>query len=243
MKLLLVVILLALAAATAQAEAFNHRRAQRFVVDRLESGRFGELADQAFDAMFNRAAEELRERGHDEAADELVGDWERFYRGVLSGERATPMDTGDHFPFSEWVQTQYAKLEALLGVQVMEFTHLRDIWSMNFAIPVVFDPHQDSEWCAEYEAEWDDGCAKELERHFAGTHWVRGAADDLGATAYRHGGFAGIVAYWAVWGACTAATWGAGVFGVCGPAGTLAQITTERFIAPPISARLWASRN
>lgn len=234
-------LLLALAA-PAQAEVFNHRPAQRMVEDKLESGRIAELADEAFDAMFARAALELRERGHDAEADQLQAEWTGTYRGTL-GARAAPEDVGDHAPFSEWLQTQYAMLEALLGVEVMDFTHLRDIWVANFTLPVIFDPNQSSEWCAEYEAEWDDGCAKEYERHAAGTHWVPGAGDDDGATAYRHGGLFGVFAYWATYGACTAATWGAGVFGVCGAAGSVVQIGVERWVAPPVAARIWESRN
>lgn len=238
-------VLLGVAAArgcNADAATFNHRPVQREVTDGLENGHFGELADNAFDAMFTRAAHELRIRGHETEADDLIGEWEAHYKGLLSG-RQMPEDTGDHFPLSEWVQTQYAKLEALLGVEVMDATHLRDIWVLNFTIPVVFAPHQDAEWCVEYVAEWDDGCEKELERHFAGTHWVRGADGDQGATAYRHSGFAGVVTYWAVLAACEAALWGTDGTLACGAASSLAQIAVERYVAPPVAARLWESRN
>lgn len=221
------------------AAVFNHEPAKHRVIAMLKHEQLGELADSAFDAMFKRADKELRKRGFDADADLMTGEWERTYHGALA---TTSWDTGDHAPISEWIQVQYQKLEDRLGVNVMEMTRLRDIWVLNFTIPVTFDPHQDSVWCAEQLANYpDDLCSKEYERHFAGTHWVPGEDDN--ATAYRHGGFAGVVTYWVVFGICEASVWGSDATFLCGPAGTLAQIAVERYVAPKVSAKIWESKN
>lgn len=217
------------------AAVFDAAFAEVRVTRALQREQFLETAVEAFDAMFALAGDELRKLGRVGEASTLEAGW-REQRRLVFRE-----DVGDHWPASEWVAVRYRELEAVFGVEFMEFSHLRDIWVLNHGLPVVLEPEHDARWCEEYEAEWTDGCGKEYERHLAGTRWVRG--DDPGATAYLHGGVAGVVTYWSVWAACEAATWGGGSFWVCSPAATLAQIAVERYVAPPLAARVWERQN
>lgn len=216
----------------APAKEFNHRPVRQRVVKELNEGNFVALADQSFDAMFERAQVELRKKGETQMADQLASEWNSFGRDLLQMSSLT--DVGDHDPFSEWVALWYAKLEAKLGVQIMELTHLRDIWVMNFTIPVVFHPAESSKWCVELKG---DDCADEYRRHFAGTKWQR--KPDPKADDVQHHGFAPVVTYWATWTACQLA---GGSF-ACGPAGTAAEFIMERYFAPNISDRIFVRVN
>jgi hypothetical protein len=204
----------------------------------LESDELPEAATQAFDAMFHVAQQELRDHGHGELALQLGGEWQRK-RFDLAGGRLG--DTGDHQPFSQWVAQWYAVLEAALGEPLMEATHLRDIWVLNFSIPVVFNREAVNGWCVDDLAlHPSDKCIAEYRRHFVGTKY---AGNDPFATAILHHGFAGVVTYWLIWAGCEGATWGGGWFVICTPLGDVGEYVMEKFFAPKISDRLYLRTN
>ncbi len=226
-------------ATTSKTETFDHKPMQAEVTRRLEMGDTRALATESFDAMFAVAAKELVKAGYQREADQLNAEWKDLYRGQMLGLDG---DVGDHTPLSQWVEDWYKKLEDLLGVQLMELLHLRDIWVLNYTVPVVFHAQAATAWCTEQLAKYpQDTCEDEYRRHFAGTRWEKGP-DPL-ATAVLHHGFAGVVTYWVVWAACEAATYGSGYGLVCSPAGDLAEIAVEKWVAPKVSDKLYVRAN
>ena len=220
--------------AFAAEKKFDSREIRKIVASNLEDGYIFKLAEDSFDAMFAKAEVELRKRNQAALATQLRTEWEDFGRELLM-QNAQLADVGDHDPFSDWIAEWYAKLEAALGIPVMEATHLRDIWVMNYTLPVVFHPQESADWCLEIAE--DDDCQQEYQRHFAGTKWQR--EDDEHADEILHHGFAGVVTYWAVYAGCSAA--GGGF--ACGVAGTGAQFVMERYFAPRISDSIFTRVN
>lgn len=240
-KLVLLFALLCSGSASADAarsEGFDARAIRQNVAAMLEEGQAPSLALVAFDEMFAEAERQLTKAGRPDEAERLAAEWEGFgqeYLMALADPELT--DVGDHSPFSEWIAVWYAQLEAVLGVQIMEMTHLRDIWVLNYTLPVVFRPHEGAAWCLDMDG---GDCEAEYRRHFAGTKWQK--RPDPDADEVQHHGFAGVVTYWAVWGGCTAATSGVGSL-FCGPAGTGAEFVMERYVAPGLSDRIYARGN
>lgn len=214
---------------------FDHRPIRASVARDLEDGKALERAESTFDAMFYKAAVELRKKDRADLAERLLAEWDGTGRALLTEAGLT--DVGDHSPFSIWVATWYAKLESVLGVRIMELTHLRDIWVINYTLPVVFRPSADSRWCLEHLDADQDDCQSEYRRHFAGTTWQR--QPDPHADDIQHHGFAGVVTYWAVWAGCQAA----GGSLACGLAGTGAEFLMERYVAPRLSDRIFLRVN
>lgn len=66
---------------------------------------------------------------------------------------------------------------------------------------------------------------------------VFACVDDVDADEYfKHfQPLTGTIAYWSVWGTCTALTFGGGWFLVCTPAGWAAENLTEKFVAPKLN--------
>lgn len=225
----------------AQAETagiFDHRPIQAQVERDLDDGKLLAKTGEAFDAMFRFAEIKLRQRGERDLAEQLDQEWLTVGSDMLVAFEAI-RDTGDHDPFSEWVAVWYARIEAVLGVNVMETTHLRDIWVLNFTLPVVFHPQADSPWCREVRP--NDNCRDEYRRHFAGTKYQRDP--DPEADKILHHGFAPVITYWAVWAGCQMATSGMGSMLICGPAGSAAEFSIERWVAPGLGYRLYDRAN
>lgn len=238
-RLKLMVIAAALAATTpVLAAPFNHVPEQRHVAQRLEAGDTKNLAAEAFDAMFSVAGTLLRDRGHGDDADQLAAEWAGTYRARFTAIQ----DAGDHKPVSEWIEGWYAKLYAVLGDRIMEMSHLKDIFVLNYTIPVVFSRSAASQWCLEdLQTHPEDTCKREYARHFVGTKYPRTVDPD--ANIVTHHGFSGVVTYWAIWTACEVATYGSGWFLVCSPAGDLGEIGIEKWVAPRASDSLYDSAN
>lgn len=221
------------------AEKFDGSRIRKSVAVELSAGHLDTEAAHAFTSMFQEAERQLKKRGKAEIGAQLMAEWNDFGAELL-GVQFT--DVGDHAPFSEWVAAWYQKLEDALGVEVMELTHLRDIWVLNYTLPVVFNPEAESKWCVEWKVQRPtDSCQAEYARHFVGTKWQR--HPDPEADKILHHGFAPVVTYWLIWAGCQAATSGMGSLLVCSPAGTAGEFVMERYVAPPISSKIFERAN
>lgn len=222
------------------AERWNAIPTRNHVIERLEAGDNRTLAADALEAIFQRSAHLLMEKGRKDVADDLLKDWHGFYLGVVLF--GPSKDMGDHKPLSQWLADAYAKIEGVLGPEVCDFFHLSDINIINFTIPVTFDPHEDATWCVEHQEKLPEAsCEPEYRRHFAGTKWQK--EDDDGATARLHFGFAPVVTYWIVFAACEAATWGTDGTLLCSPIAGLSEIAIARYVAPPVSQKIWDHYN
>lgn len=196
-----------------------------------------QIVDETLDVALREAQRQLWHAGYPDMAEQLKFEWEQTYKGSLY----RTYDEGDHAPLSAWLAVWYMALDAALGQRVMEMTHLVDIKTINFAIPVAFHPQAQSVWCKENEQTAPhDTCMAEYRRHMAGTKYTPG---DEYAGDPRHHGLCGVTAYWAVFGACEAALWGSDWTLVCGLAGDLAEAGMDKFAAPKISDTIWSRHN
>lgn len=232
-------IVACLIAFSSPAHAFNHRPAERYVRSMLDGtvSERAQVADEALDAMLREAQRHLWRAGHPDLAERLRSEWEDTYKGSLRRYN----DEGDHDPLSAWLAIWYLMLEGTLGDRAMEMTHLVDIKTFNFAIPVVFRPQAAAPWCLEQlRAHPKDTCAAEYRRHFAGTKYIH---PDLYADENTHHGLAGVTAYWITFTACEGATWGTDLGLICGLASDACEIAIDKFAAPRISDNIWTRNN
>lgn len=224
---------------------FNKQRVSDDLQWRFNQDERRELATEAFTNMFMVAARNFREADKPELADRLMSEWNGRYRAEVLGRGFVgplPEDVGDHQPYSEWIRDWYQVMEDQFGVEFMNFSRLRDIWILNFTLPVVFNPEASNQWCVTHSVQYPaDTCEKEYARHFVGTWWA-GSTDPYN-TAFKHHGFAGVISYWVVWTACEIATYGTGWFIICMPAAQFVETTIELFVAPDVSDKIYAKYN
>ncbi len=106
-------------------------------VDALEKKDFTKIAHDAFDHAIQAMVEDLRSRGDDQMANELLLKWHHseaaFYLSV--------MDLGDHAPLFPWLADYINKMADKYGTIILSLPYVKDIITLNFAIPVVFTPH------------------------------------------------------------------------------------------------------
>lgn len=221
------------------AKAFDHRPGLQY-----SKAMFGgtdqnraQVVDEALDAVIREAQRQLWKAGSPDLAEQLRFEWEGTYKGYL--ERT--YDEGDHAPLSQWLAIWYMALDASLGQRVMEMTHLVDIKTFNFAIPVAFNPHAQSLWCHEQMIDHPtDTCEAEYRRHMAGTKYT--PADPF-AEDPRHHGLCGVTTYWVVFSGCEAALWGLDWSLICGIAGDTGEVLMDKIAAPKISDKIWLRHN
>ncbi len=235
----LAVLLVLFTTSAAAVVAFNEQPVYRDLSQRLGNPKQSRpLAAEAIDGMLKFAANHLDELGKAAEADRIMKEWRTHYQFVISGALT---DAGDHLPWSDWIALVYATLESEFGVDYMEWSHLRDIWVLNFTMPVVFNPHAAETWCTEQMHDHpEDNCQREYARHFVGTKYDE--RDPLDTAALHHG-FSGVVSYWVTWAACEAVTYGGGWTLVCMPVGTLVERVIEKRIAQAASDAIWGRSN
>lgn len=178
-------------------------------------------ADQTLERMVRFAAWMLKRKGFPNEANQITSEYFTQFSGFML-DRETRRDLGDHAPLLTWLDVWYVKLEGILGPVVMRATNLEHLKILNYAIPVVFNP------TGKDNDTWN---IDEYRAHFAGTR------DSFFYPRDEHNGFAGVVTYWAVWGACTAATYGAGGIlpFICAPVGEVSCYGMGKYLAPKIS--------
>lgn len=252
MRNLILLLMVALAASCARkqepASDVDGLLRARSVGQAFDDGQGGEKLGLAIDAILHTGERALRDHGFKAEADSMEADWKanrtRLMAPLLCDftQPGLMCDMGDHKPLSEKLALFYMVLEAKLGHTLCEFLHLTDINVINFTIPVVFHPHQSEVWCQEtLRMNPNDSCEAEYKRHFAGTLWQK--TQDPNAKPPLHDGLVPVVAYWITWGVCEVATYGTGWFLVCTPVGDLVEIAVERYVAPPLSDKLYARVN
>jgi hypothetical protein len=219
------------------AQAFDRGPTERRVIAELKAGHTLGLAIDTFDAQFKVASRELAKVGRADLGAKLQSEWNTFGMVSLTA-MATSEDVGDHAPYSEWAAEWYAILTAEIPDAILEATHIKDIWVLNFTLPVVFAPEASSVWCAEQLANYpDDNCRDEYRRHFSGTRFQK--SPDPFADEILHHGFAPVVIYWSVEISCMAAGGGP----ACGLIATAAEYGSERWVTPWISNKIYDRKN
>lgn len=185
--------------------------------------------DEAIERMVTFSAWLLQRRGLNYEADMIVREYYGRFDGFMVRQESI-RGLGDHAPLISWLADWYAVLESRLGPRVLRFTNLEHIKILNYAIPVVFNPRgKDGD-------SWD---MYEYRDHFAGTR------ERFFYPLWQHNGLAGVVTYWAVWGACTAGTSGTGGIlpWVCATVADVSCFRVGRDIAPGMSDRIYRRAN
>jgi hypothetical protein len=223
------------------------KTARAHVEDMISSGHAAELIVKGLDKAFAEAERQLVKKGFTNEAENLNAEWNGAYRAIIADvpQDGVMGDMGDHEAelVSKWLNDKYLMLEAKLGVNIMELTHLRDIWVMNNGIKVTFQPHFDSNWCAEtIETDPTDQCDLEYSRHFAGTKWVP-EHDPAHEDVVKHHGTVPVASYWVALAACEAALWGSDGTFLCGSAATGVEYLVEHFVAQKAAAKVWTHYN
>lgn len=210
-------------AVNAQASGFNRDAEIARVRQGLESGRRVEIArttERAIGNWVHTTARYYREHGYADDAAAVSDEWARFQGSLillaemqdrgLVGTREVPEIFN---PLSGFLADWYHAFKDTFGEQVTHLMRIDDIQVLNYAIPVVFSLDGVLD---------DDGI-------------------DMDSDTYEvyFIPFAGVVAYWSVWGVCEGFTFGTGWVFLCEPAGSLAERITVRRIAPQISDRMF----
>jgi hypothetical protein len=176
--------------------------------------------DAAMTSALNVAAEELDSRGYQADANDIRMTWAIEYHYSMFYESR---NIGDHKPVSQWVADKYNTIEFLLGRDFCIKSHIADIKTINYAVPVVFRP------CSFPMDNVQGERSVEYKRHFCG-----GASGDD-----TYNGLVPVVTYWAVYIGCSAATSGTGFVFVCGIAGTLGEKIIQNYVAASMSDRIY----
>ncbi len=206
-------VLVCACAPGARAETFDERPALDSLEHDFESGSVIDLAertDRALGAMLELAEMKLRRHGERRLAAAIDHDWHTRYQGHLIDSAAGPEYLGDHAAWSTWLASVSDKLDAILGPVIMSATHLEDIRTVNYAVPVALHLSVIGNDVID-EAEYG--------RHFEP--------------------LAGVMAYWGVWISCELVTMSSGWFIVCTPAGMIAKIVTVDYLAPKFTPSLY----
>lgn len=230
--------------------AFDEKPAVESMRKEFESGNRLDLArrtDQALDNGLSTAVRSLREEAArlNEEADRyqrrgalsdaytrrstagemlaLAEDVETEWRGNFAGalvqmvqilEAAGPaQDVPELYePMSRWLRLRLSQIEAAIGTQLYNVLHLDDLQTINEGTPVVL----------------------RLKKYMGDQ------IPTVELYALYFDPWAGVVAYWSVWGVCTAATWGGGWSVICTPAAMMAEKVMRDNIAPRWDHKIWA---
>jgi hypothetical protein len=189
-KILLTLLLIPMVAcAEFDGKKFGEIRAQAFR-DEISTGQMDALAyrgDQALDRAVHRALAKLVANGKVAYATQKQAEWENQYQGTLSRSRMK-QGIDDRRALWVWLSDFYNVVQMVLGVAKCKATHLSDIKTLNDTIRVVFNPCTfDLLGAPNRSAEYQNNMCK----------------DSTGDMLY---GFASVVTYWVVDGACAVAT-------------------------------------
>ena len=174
------------------------------------------ITDKAIQGIMKIAAWNLGARGFEEEAIQLEQEMvyhEGEIERIISREG---YDIGDFKPLSEWLTKVYSRLENVLGYEVCYALRLSDIKTINYALPVVFNPCPFGE--------------KEFTIHFC--------HDPVKPLHYR--GLAPVIAYWSVDIGCSIGTFGAGWAFLCGPISSVVERFVDWKVAPYLAPRIFA---
>jgi hypothetical protein len=98
--------------------------------------------EQAIDQVLDAAALGLQEKGFNQEAEKIKGDWKNLSNIYFHGPQGF-LKLGDHTPLNQWLADVYNIVEGSLGQERCASTHLEDIKNINFGFPVVIHPKGD----------------------------------------------------------------------------------------------------
>jgi hypothetical protein len=113
--------------------------ATRLTVDDLKNIQVQGRADVVLNTVIDRSAQALRAEGHWKEANQLMNEWNEQKQSLFLGMELI----GDHAPLSKWLAEKYQFIAQILGEKRVKKYHLDDIYTVNYAVPVVLKPSQD----------------------------------------------------------------------------------------------------
>ena len=198
-------------------ERWKAKTKVRMIKDELESGGLLEFADhseRALDAMIYIAKKNLRYYGFEFHANKIEREWESHKGSIMMlalnlGKENRPI--GDYQPLSEWLAGVVDTLIEKLSWDVVHALRLTDISSLNYGLRYIF-----VQPCSNGLSEFN--------YHFADDPKYRAVFP--------------VVARWSASITCNLATFGAGIWWLCGPVSMLVEFGASK-IAPGLGERIY----
>ncbi len=125
-------------------------------VTALQKKDFTVVAQHAFEIAIKELVKDLRERNDVGMANELMGQWEQTQSMFFS---LSMDELGDHAPLFTWLEGFFTKMSDKYGAIIFNLPYVKDLRTLNFALPVVFNPK--GKW---QSAEYDNRI--EYRKHF-----------------------------------------------------------------------------
>lgn len=113
-------------------------------VHEIANKNFDTITHQGFDYAIRELAKQIKANYADEVmATSLLDQWNRSSSNFsdLVTQRLLNKDLGDHDPLFPWINTFLAQMSEKYGSIIMTLPIVKDIQMLNYAIPVVFQPH------------------------------------------------------------------------------------------------------
>lgn len=182
----------------------------------ISNGKLAERTELALDTAINVTANELIKAGYVLEGKSFQGEWYSTYKSEFHDFAfgIDSHDIGDHKPLNQWLADEYDKIEVILGVSFCKSTHISDLKTFNFTIPIVFKP------CTFPMDAITIGRIDEYRNHFS--------------EGKIYFGLVPVVSYWITYAAVTGATMGTGYFFVAGLVGDAAEHLIT-YITPKLS--------
>lgn len=180
------------------------------------------LLDLTTARIIQRSVAALNHFGFKDDATKIAGEYETNYKFFYEDRFfGVSKEIGQHDPMNIWMELVHVAIHIKLGDFWCQYFHTHDLFIINFATPVVFNP----------SIAFDK---IDYIQHFAGKPFGRWSFDPHG--------LAGVVSYWTSTAVCGAATAGLGLLTfVCGPISGFVENGMDRYIAPPLGGRIWDS--
>ena len=110
-------------------------------VTALTNKDFTAITHHGFDVAIRELAQTLIDEQHDQAlSDELLAQWTQSSLNFEALVFASTFDLGDHAPLFQWIEDFLQKTSMKYGTVIYMLPIVKNIETMNFAIPVVFKP-------------------------------------------------------------------------------------------------------
>ncbi len=180
-----------------------------------------QYTDEAIENLVMGTIAVLKQYGHTKEADDIEIDYMLKHRYSITKALANK-NMGDHEPLSQFIKVVHEKAHDLLGDFICHMTRIHDLWTLNYAIPVMFAP-------TKYDQE-------EFKNHFHGKRFAW--------FIWQNRGGVPIITYHVINGICGGLTSGLGwITFICGPIGGLGQTVMENHFSEDLSDFVWTRAN
>ena len=180
-----------------------------------------QYTDEAIENLIMGTVAVLKQYGHTKEADDIEIEYMLKHRYSITKALANKA-MGDHAVLSEFIKVVHEKAHELLGDFICHMTRIHDLWTLNYAIPVMFAP-------TKFDQE-------EFKTHFHGKRFAW--------FMWQNRGGVPIITYHVVNGICGGLTSGLGwITFICGPISGMGQTVMENYFSEDLSDLVWERFN